>query len=87
MIAHRTPCVNRLGLPWNIRGPGRSLFAQSRLEKKSSNDADRLVNPHCSVRLATAWGVPHARHPWAGHDLPHDDPQWLCETAGASMHR
>lgn len=49
-----------------------------------SSEADRLVNPSCSIRLATAWNAEHARHPWAGHDLPHDDPQWLCETVGAS---
>ncbi len=52
-----------------------------------SSDADRLVNPSCSAHLAAAWRAPHvnhARHPWAGHDLPHDDGQWLCETAGAS---
>ena len=49
-----------------------------------SSDADRLVNPSCSARLALAWNTAHARHPWAGHDLPHDDPQWLCETVGAS---
>jgi pimeloyl-ACP methyl ester carboxylesterase len=48
-----------------------------------SADADRLVNPVCSSHLAAAWraaGVSHVRHPWAGHDLPHDDPEWLCET-------
>jgi len=39
---------------------------------------DRLVNPACSDRLAKAWQVRQARHPWAGHDLPHDDPAWLC---------
>ncbi|WP_322011423.1 alpha/beta hydrolase [Paraburkholderia sp. J12] len=38
---------------------------------------DRLVNPVCSARLARAWGARHLEHPWAGHDLPHDDPQWL----------
>lgn len=52
-----------------------------------SSDADRLVNPICSARLAAAWGVPHARHRWSGHDLPHDDPQWLCETVGGWMQR
>ena len=24
----------------------------------------------------------HAEHPWAGHDLPHDDPAWTCRTIG-----
>lgn len=52
-----------------------------------SSDADKLVNPRCSDRLANAWYAPHvghARHPWAGHDLPHDDAQWLCDTVRAS---
>lgn len=45
-----------------------------------SSSADRLVNPICTHHLAAAWQVPHTAHPWAGHDLPHDDPQWLCDT-------
>ena len=49
-----------------------------------ASDADRLVNPSCSTQLAAAWpAAQHVRHPWAGHDLPHDDPEWLCETVGA----
>ena len=34
---------------------------------------DRLVNAQCSTRLALAWQAKHHQHPWAGHDLPHDD--------------
>ncbi|MDF3831688.1 alpha/beta hydrolase, partial [Cupriavidus basilensis] len=45
-----------------------------------SSKTDRLVDPACSARLAAAWSVPHRRHPWAGHDLPHDDPAWLAAT-------
>ena len=48
-----------------------------------SSRGDRLVNPVCSARLARAWGAPHVEHPWAGHDLPHDDPQWLVDTLHA----
>ncbi|WP_322046722.1 alpha/beta hydrolase [Paraburkholderia sp. J67] len=47
-----------------------------------SSRGDRLVNPVCSARLARAWGASHAVHEWAGHDLPHDDPQWLLDTIG-----
>ncbi len=43
-----------------------------------SSAADRLVHPSCSVRLANAWQAAHQQHPWAGHDLPHDDPAWVC---------
>ncbi|WP_321895182.1 alpha/beta fold hydrolase [Paraburkholderia heleia] len=50
-----------------------------------SSRGDRLVNPVCSARLARAWGAPHVAHPWAGHDLPHDDPQWLVDTLHAGQ--
>lgn len=43
-----------------------------------SSAEDHLVNPACTLRLAGAWQTPHQVHPWAGHDLPHDDPDWLC---------
>ena len=44
-----------------------------------SAKGDDLVNPACSTQLATAWHLPHLQHPWAGHDLPHDDGSWVCE--------
>jgi pimeloyl-ACP methyl ester carboxylesterase len=39
---------------------------------------DRLVSPKCSERLAEKLHAPHSIHPWAGHDLPVDDPEWLA---------
>jgi pimeloyl-ACP methyl ester carboxylesterase len=44
-----------------------------------SSKVDALVNPACSSRLAKAWQTPQHQHPWAGHDLPHDDGPWVCE--------
>ncbi len=44
-----------------------------------SSSADQLVNPVCSTQLAQAWQAAHSSHPWAGHDLPHDDGPWVCE--------
>jgi pimeloyl-ACP methyl ester carboxylesterase len=41
--------------------------------------ADQLVDPVCSAQLAAAWNAPHRRHPDAGHDLPHDDPEWILD--------
>jgi pimeloyl-ACP methyl ester carboxylesterase len=38
---------------------------------------DRLVDPACSEALARHWDVPLISHPWAGHDLPLDDPDWV----------
>lgn len=48
-----------------------------------SSRGDRLVNPACSARLARAWRATHVEHSWAGHDLPHDDPQWLADALRA----
>ena len=42
-----------------------------------SSAGDQLVHPNCSKRLANAWRVAHQRHPWAGHDVPHDDGAWV----------
>lgn len=43
-----------------------------------SSAADRLVHPRCSALLASTWQAAHHTHPWAGHDLPHDDADWVC---------
>ncbi len=43
--------------------------------------ADGLVDPRCSWRIATGWGVELRAHPSAGHDLPLDDPHWVARQA------
>lgn len=48
-----------------------------------SSAQDRLVNPVCSATVATAWQATHRQHPWAGHDLPHDDAPWVCDAVAA----
>jgi len=40
---------------------------------------DRLVSPQCTLKLAEKWGLKPTMHPWAGHDIPIDDPHWLLE--------
>jgi pimeloyl-ACP methyl ester carboxylesterase len=37
---------------------------------------DRLVEPSCSTDLHKAWGCSLERHPWGGHELTWDDPEW-----------
>ncbi|MEO6016218.1 MAG: alpha/beta hydrolase [Polaromonas sp.] len=73
--------------PVSAANAGRQLWAAARFSGAApprcpvlvlSSVADRLVNPCCSERLAHAWQAGHRQHPWAGHDLPHDDPEWLC---------
>lgn len=46
---------------------------------------DGLVDCACSHAIAAAWGVPLVLHPWAGHDLPLDDPAWVVEQVAAWM--
>lgn len=40
---------------------------------------DHLVSPQCTLKLAQAWKISPRMHPWAGHDIPLDDPSWLLE--------
>jgi len=42
-----------------------------------ASQGDRLVSTECSRRLANHWNLPLRMHPWAGHDLPLDDPEWV----------
>ena len=44
-----------------------------------SSASDSLVHPRCTTRLASAWQAYHHHHPWAGHDLPHDDAGWVVQ--------
>jgi pimeloyl-ACP methyl ester carboxylesterase len=46
-----------------------------------ASDGDRLVSPRCSRRLAERWDLPLKVHPWAGHDLPLDDADWVLREA------
>ncbi|KJK21146.1 hydrolase [Burkholderiaceae bacterium 16] len=83
-------CAIRASAPVSRANALRQLWAAARYEAASrppacptlvlSSAADRLVDPACSAHLAAAWRVLHRRHPWAGHDLPHDDPAWLAAT-------
>jgi pimeloyl-[acyl-carrier protein] methyl ester esterase len=40
---------------------------------------DRMVAPRCSKAIAEHWQAPLIQHPWAGHDLSLDDPEWLTQ--------
>jgi pimeloyl-ACP methyl ester carboxylesterase len=76
--------------PVSARNALRQLYAAARFEAKRpaptcptlmlSSAADGLVNPVCSARIASHWAADHLEHPWAGHDLPHDDPDWTAES-------
>lgn len=38
---------------------------------------DRLVAPACSEAMHKKWQLALDTHPWAGHDLPLDDGEWV----------
>lgn len=79
--------------PVNRANALRQLWAAARFEAELAapscpvlvlaSRADRLVHPDCSRTLAHAWGAAYREHPWAGHDLPHDDAAWLAEAIRA----
>jgi pimeloyl-ACP methyl ester carboxylesterase len=67
----------------------KQAFAQIRAAAKSTTPAsiqapllvmtaktDRLVSYRCSEKIAARLQADIVTHPWAGHDLPLDDPMW-----------
>jgi pimeloyl-ACP methyl ester carboxylesterase len=44
---------------------------------------DHMVSPECSQRFAEHWQLPVRTHEGAGHDIPLDDPEWVCEQIAA----
>jgi len=66
----------------------RQLFAASRFSHQPAPPrnkpalllcglGDRLVDPSCSEAIHDAWGFDLMCHPWGGHELSADDPQWV----------
>ena len=78
----------RQSAPVSAANAWRQLWAAARFSAAAAAPAcptlllsasgDQLVNPCCSQRVASAWQAAHHIHPWAGHDLPHDDADWAC---------
>jgi pimeloyl-ACP methyl ester carboxylesterase len=77
----------RLDAPVGGGNAVRQLWAAARFRCKGeppgcrtlllSGSGDKLVDPACSTDLAVQWRAGHYQHPWAGHDLPNDDPEWV----------
>lgn len=66
----------------------KQLIAAARYRPKTPPEAiawlvlsglgDRLVAPACSSAVSQRWQLPIHSHPWAGHDLPLDDADWIA---------
>ncbi len=73
--------------PVQLKNVFRQLWAAARylppLEKPPipllllNSKGDRMVDPSCTQAMAQRWGIEPKIHPWAGHDLPLDDPEWV----------
>ena len=48
-----------------------------------TSQQDQLVSSRCSHAMAAHYQWPLLQHPSAGHDLPMDAPEWLCEHLSA----
>lgn len=66
----------------------RMLMAAARFHPRSrcitpgiilTSEYDRFVSTNSSKALANHFDWPLACHPQAGHDLPMDEPDWVCE--------
>jgi len=67
----------------------RQLYAASRFNPPAlapikhilllASQHDQLVDARCSSAIATQWHSPIYYHPSAGHDLPLDDSDWVCQ--------
>lgn len=44
-----------------------------------AGQGDKMVHPKCTVKMAKRLGGDYFLHPWAGHDLPFDDGDWVIE--------
>lgn len=74
-VARRTLAAQLLAAA-RSRAPGRLATPLLVL----SSFGDELVQPMCSFRIAQRYNAELAVHPWAGHDLPRDAPQWVVES-------
>ncbi len=73
--------------PVQLKNVFRQLWAAARylppLEKPPipllliNSKGDCMVDPACTQAIASRWNIEPKIHPWAGHDLPLDDPEWV----------
>lgn len=43
------------------------------------SEGDQLVSSECTKRIAQMWTLKPHVHPSAGHDLPLEAPEWICQ--------
>jgi pimeloyl-ACP methyl ester carboxylesterase len=68
-LVRQLTAATRSRIPENLETPGLVLTSR----------ADRLVHWHCSRKIAEHLDLPLRVHEEAGHDLPHDAPDWVVQ--------
>ncbi|MBI1752564.1 MAG: alpha/beta hydrolase [Acidobacteria bacterium] len=77
----------RRSRPVYLRNALRQMLAAARFKAPGQAPAptlvlastrDGLVASRCSLDIARRWACALAVHPWAGHDLPLDDGDWVA---------
>lgn len=80
--------------PVSIENAFRQITAAARFKLKRpvsikglvlTSVGDGFVNKDCSQKLARFLNFPLEIHPWAGHELPDDDPEWIIEKLANSI--
>ncbi|WP_144392793.1 alpha/beta fold hydrolase [Pleionea sediminis] len=77
-LLHPVTITNQIKQIWaalKFSPPPRALLPELSI---IYSEGDRLVNPDCSRDLIKFYNSDSYVHPWAGHDLPQDDPKWLA---------
>lgn len=76
--------------PLQLRTAAAQLWAASRFQAPLQIEppgfffvglGDRMVDPSCSFRVSERLKRPILTHPWGGHDLTLDDPNWVTQSA------
>lgn len=72
--------------PVSFFNANRQIFAAARFKLRQkirtrglvlTSEGDDLVSSDCSKAIAKFLNYPLRVHPWAGHELPDDDPEWV----------
>jgi len=71
----RANALRQLCAAARFRAPPTNPFARVLL---LGSARDALVDVRCTHQLARHWACDTRLHPWAGHDLPLDDPAWVA---------
>jgi pimeloyl-ACP methyl ester carboxylesterase len=77
----KTPPTTRTNFLRQLIAAGSYLFPDHKPKTEVlllCSEGDQLVNPACTKNIAEMWTLKPHIHPTAGHDIPLEDPTWVC---------